>query len=519
MHLRARSVRLMAFDAVLSPAVSALCTGCICCAMTAERLRGNRFLMIVLPIIAAAAGIWYSPLSYAAAAAVITAVLCVSGARLSEAVTAAFTAAASAFLILLLVNAMVAPTLEAYSYTLRSDFYYSGINSGTVLAAGAVLIVLMLLLSRFIRSENCMAGAVPMCVMSLSLAAAAVMILHMFLGRLIEYNAKYFKLPLSYSMLTGAIAVLCCIFTCIFIRVLNKKLMLADKLAEAKEFYFILAAIILMIIFYCCENIILNNYTSFDEPEYKYITTMLIVLMIITIITAFTAVCSYILRTRAKQSKIEREIEITAMYRNEIKDMQQSIFDFKHDYMKMYSSMSSYIINGEYDKLTEFFNKNIAPLKDEMFSMEEESAAIRFLEDKAVQGLIYSYIIKAKKSAVSLFVDIRENIPVLDVPVMDLNRILGIFLDNAIEQAQKKDKRVEFAALSEEDGVVFIISNTADGVDIEKMFRRGESTKGEGRGRGLSIARKLCASHDEMSMNTYAKNGSFVCELYINKSV
>ncbi len=98
----------MAFEAVISPAVSALCAGCICCAMTAERLRGNRFLMIVLPIIAAAAGIWYSPLSYAAAAVVLAAILCVSGARLSEAVTAAFSAAASSFLILLFVNAMVA---------------------------------------------------------------------------------------------------------------------------------------------------------------------------------------------------------------------------------------------------------------------------------------------------------------------------------------------------------------------------------------------------------------------------
>lgn len=517
MRPRAGSVRLMEFDMILSSAVSAVSAGAVCAAMTAGRMRRNIFLLMLLPLLVSAVGVWHKAAVYPAVAAVLALVLYAADTKPADALAAAFASAASAFLILFFVNSMVAPTLEAYSYTLRSDFYFTGVHSPAVIASVGVMLAAMLVMIKLLPSDSVMSGAVPICVVSLSLAAAAVMILHMLLGRLIEFNAKYFKVPLPYSMLTGAIALLCCILTCTFMRVLSSKLVLSEKLSETKEFYLILTAIILMIVFYCCENIILNNYTSFDEPGYKYITTMLIVLMLITILTALIAVCSYILRTRAHQSKLEHDMEMTEMYRNEIKDIQQNIFDFKHDYMKLYSSMSYFLINKEYDRLEEFFNSNITPLQENLFSLDEEAAAIRLLEDTAVQGLIYSYIIKAKKAGVSLLVDIRETVPVLSVPVMDLNRLLGIFLDNAIEQAQKQDKRVGFAAVTEEDTVIFIISNAADRVDIEKMFRRGESSKGADRGRGLAIARKLCASHDEMSMHTYMKNGSFVCELYVSE--
>src|SRR5699024_9524256 len=110
---------------------------------------------------------------------------------------------------------------------------------------------------------------------------------------------------------------------------------------------------------------------------------------------------------------------------------------------------------------------------------------------------------------------IRDNIPVSSVPVIDLNRILGIFLDNAIEHSLKSDRTVCFAAVRHEDCTMFVITNRAESVDMERMFRYGESTKGKGRGRGLAIARRICAAHDELSMNTYLRNGKFVCEIYV----
>jgi len=488
-----------------------LFSGLICASLTAGRMKRMTIAVVVLSVLVSAVGIWQEALAYPAVLLALFALLCAYGAKPSDSGIAALTSAVCAFDIMVFTHGMISPSLEAYSYTLRYDFYYRFVHSPALIAAVA-LVVLLLLLIRFYRGA--LSAAIPVCVISLSLSAAATMILHMIFGQLIDYNAGKLNLPLPYQEVVSVVGLVCTVFMCVSMRLLSKRLPRAEGLGDTREFYMILSAIILMVIFYCCENTILNNYTSFDSEWYRQAMTILIVMMIITMLAALAAVCSYILRTRSEIAKTEHEMELTAMYRSEIKDMQQSIFDFKHDYIKIYSSMSSYIMKGEYDKLAVFFDTHITPLQTELFNLGDEEAALRLLSDGAVRGLVYSYVIKARKAGVTLLSDIREEVQEVDVPVIDLNRILGIFLDNAIEQAQKGDKTVCFAAIPENDHVLFVISNAAEEGDIEQMFGRGNTTKGEGHGRGLAIARKLCSAHDALSMHTYFKNGSFVCELY-----
>lgn len=73
--------------------------------------------------------------------------------------------------------------------------------------------------------------------------------------------------------------------------------------------------------------------------------------------------------------------------------------------------------------------------------------------------------------------------------LIDLSRILGVFLDNAIEANSQVDKRKEinialFKSMS--DSVIIIIENSynADSVNIEQIFKEGFSTKGDNRGKG-----------------------------------
>lgn len=509
----------MEFDAarLVSSIVFGISAGLICSSVTKKLISGGIFVLIIAAVIPSFAGLWRIWAVYPLAAAAMTAVLTAKKAALKDAAAAAVLSSASAFIILVFTSAVIAPCLEAYSYTLRDEFYYYAVHSIPVIAVAlSVAVVLMPVIIWLCRSREKTGGMLAICVISMSLAAVAIMILHMCAGQIVDYNAKYFKLPLPYSLLTGSIALLCSAISCIFIKALGSGLHIPEKLGGAKEFYLILAAIICTVVFYCYENTILNNYTSFDDPRYKYTVSILIVLMILTILAALLAVCSYILRTRAEQAHMEKEMEITSVYRNEIQNMQREIFDFKHDYVKIYSSMSTFILNREYDKLSDFFESNITPLQKELFSMDEDARAITLIEDEAVQGLVYSYIIKAKKSGVTLLTDIRDQIPPVSVPVIDLNRLLGIFLDNAIEQAAQSDKNVGFAAVRNRGCVVFVIANSSEGVDVEKMFNRGESSKGSGRGRGLAIARKICTSHDELSLNTYSKNGKFICEIYVD---
>lgn len=508
----------MVFDtaSLIYTLVFGLCAGCICSAVTAKTLPGNGLFLTLMSVIVSVSGARVIPAAYPVVTVVLAGALILRGASGEDAAAAAITSAISSLVVLIFTNALFAPCLEAYSYTLNNAFYYSAVHDARVVAAAVIATAVLIPLLIWRRRSGGIGSNLAICVISLSLAAAAVMILHMCAGQIVDYNAKHFKLPLPYALLTGSVSLLCAALMCTLIRILKRIMRLPGKIGETKEFYLIIAAIICTVVFYCYENTIINNYTTFDDPRYKYTVSILIVMMIVTILGALLAVCSYILRTRREQSRMEKEMEITAMYKSEIQDMQREIFDFKHDYVKIYSSMSTFIINKEYDKLADFFNSNITPLQKQLFSMDEDSRPITLLNDEAVQGLLYSYIIKAKKHGVSILVDISEQIPESPVPVIDLNRILGIFLDNAIEHAVQTDKTVCFGAILRDDCIMYVVSNSAEGVDTERMFRRGESTKGSGRGRGLAIARKLCAAHDSLSMHTYSRNGRFTCEIYVD---
>lgn len=496
--------------------VFGICTGGICAAIESKTIPQSRFLLIGTALAFSIIGAWGIWASYPFVLLALITVLLAKKAKLKDAFSAAALSSAAGYVILIFSGALIAPSLEAYSYTLNDAFFYYAPHSPVIITISLIAALFIMLLTVWLcRGDNGIGGTLAVCIISLSIAFVVVMILHMCFGKVVDYNAKHLKTPLPYAILIGSVSVLCMIIACIIMHILKNKLRIPVGLGSTKQFYFILAAIVCTVIFYCYENTILNNYVSFDNPQYKYIISILIVLMIITILTALLSICSYILKTRDEQSHIEHEAAITRMYRDEIRNIQRDIFDFKHDYVKIYSSMSAFILNHEYDKLSDFFDHNIVPLQKELFDMDAGSKELSLIDDEAVQGLLYSFIIKAKNAGVTLLTDIRDHVPAVSIPVLDLNRIIGIFLDNAIEQAVNSDKMVCFAAIRHEDCTLFVITNSASQLDIEKIFTRGESSKGTGRGRGLTIARKLCSMHDELSMNTYARNGKFICELYI----
>ena len=83
--------------------------------------------------------------------------------------------------------------------------------------------------------------------------------------------------------------------------------------------------------------------------------------------------------------------------------------------------------------------------------------------------------------------------------VLDLARILGIFLDNAIEAALETEApQLSFAMIKEASEVVFRISNSflQSDIPLSRLGEAGVSTKGKNRGVGLYNARQMI-NHNE----------------------
>ena len=95
---------------------------------------------------------------------------------------------------------------------------------------------------------------------------------------------------------------------------------------------------------------------------------------------------------------------------------------------------------------------------------------------------------------------------------VDLARILGIFLDNAIEAAlETSQPQIGLNIIQNEEGVSVIISNCFqdNGVALHRLKQKGFSTKTGHQGIGLSNVQKIIGSYDNVLLETTIRRGRF----------
>lgn len=199
--------------------------------------------------------------------------------------------------------------------------------------------------------------------------------------------------------------------------------------------------------------------------------------------------------------------------------MYNEIIDFKHDYIKIYSSMSTLIASDNLKMIKDFFYKEILPFHNSILKDVTFTHSITLIEDSIIQGIIYSYVLKAKNNSINFNIDIQENINIVsEISSLDMSRILGILLDNAFEEAVKTEsKNVILSIIPLKTQIIYVIKNSCNTVpDFSKIFLNNYSTKGENHGRGLSIVQNICNNYSNVFFNVKIQDNFFLSELIIN---
>ena len=247
--------------------------------------------------------------------------------------------------------------------------------------------------------------------------------------------------------------------------------------------------------------------------------------VIVGVFALFGAIIVYtgfrIVKQRANELAIKKDKEITSIYKNEIQNMYREINDFKHDYMKIYSSMSVLVNEERTDELKRYFSEQILPLQEKILLEKSISHSLTLIEDSIIQGLIYSYAIKAKNSSIDFYVTAEELIPVnKKISSLDLSRILGILLDNAFEEAQECEKgMVQVIIYSNNSGTVYTIKNTCRAnIDMRRMLAEHYTTKGENRGSGLKILKSIVDQNKYVLFNINYSNLLYTATIMIAES-
>ena len=329
---------------------------------------------------------------------------------------------------------------------------------------------------------------------------------------------------LSYNLYNSGVFLFFALISVLIINVISKRIHNLTILHDVDRSYvnnklivFVVVAIAFFI--FTISNIWMLG--MIDTQRAMFYTTFSIIISLL--LSAFIVFAVYTIISITTQKKreldIKHEKEITEIYKNEIQNMYDSVRDFKHDYMKIYSSMSMLIERGDIDGLRDFFNNEIVPLQNDILNETDTAHEITKISDSIIQGTVYNYIIKAKNKGIEPVISIDGDVPnTVSVTSVELARILGIILDNAIEAVCGiKDgtrKAVILGVYADKAHVTYIVKNTYSvQPDLSKIFDNDYSTKGGEHGRGLAIAKRITDKYDDVFLNVKLEKEYFVTEL------
>ncbi|HDG4901245.1 TPA: GHKL domain-containing protein [Staphylococcus aureus] len=198
-------------------------------------------------------------------------------------------------------------------------------------------------------------------------------------------------------------------------------------------------------------------YSQINSDEAKVIRQYSFIFIGITIfLSILTFVISQFLLKEMKYKRNQEEIETYYEYTLKIEAINNEMRKFRHDYVNILTTLSEFIIPDEVTRI--------------------------------------------------------------NLNMIDLSRSIGIILDNAIEASSEiDDPIIRVAFIESENSVTFIVMNKcADDIPrIHELFQESFSTKGEGRGLGLSTLKEIADNADNVLLDTIIENGFFIQKVEI----
>ena len=309
----------------------------------------------------------------------------------------------------------------------------------------------------------------------------------------------FYGIDLIYTLLFYWITLLC--------GKLLKKVFLSGKsiLRLPQTWYVIDAALLLLITIYLFDNLIPGQNGSIGKMIYNnalHISGYLLVMC-----------CLLLAMRRSYLEQIQTEAKQKAMqdlqdYTRNLEAMYNSLRSFKHDYVNILLSLSGYIEDGDMDRLKDFFESKIFPTKNLITGEDYKLNQLSNISVLEIKSLLSAKMIYAHESGIDITIDIPDKVESFLIDTVDLARILGIFLDNAIEATLETEQpQIGLNIIQNKTGVSIIISNRFrdNGLMLHKLKQKGFSTKIGHQGIGLGNAQKIISSYDNVLLETTMK--------------
>lgn len=143
-------------------------------------------------------------------------------------------------------------------------------------------------------------------------------------------------------------------------------------------------------------------------------------------------------------------------------------------------------------------------VKDQKEDDEALYTRVMTIPSGGLQGIIYQKMLVMKDEKILFSLDVSRDVRKIELDDFSMEdnyrlcKIVGVLLDNAIEESRKiDDKRIMISLYVDDNKLVIDISNRFEGkVEVDKLDDEGYTTKGDGHGYGLSLVKKILSESD-----------------------
>ena len=266
------------------------------------------------------------------------------------------------------------------------------------------------------------------------------------------------------------------------IKSLDKNLQRFNKIVSKnnKDWIYVFICIILVILL-----ITFNEYNLKSSVEF-YINIFITIFMFISIIY----VVYNKIQKKAFENKYNEVMEYVTRYEKIINEQGKK----NHEYNNQLMVLKGYL--DKPDRLKDYLELIIGEHKTgQNYTVKQ----LGFLPDGGIKGLLYHKLSKMEEEGIKPYLYVDQSMQELSEDIFDIKtcqditKILGVFIDNAIDASSKAEqKEIEIDFKVQKDCLIISVANTYDNkTDVNKIGKKGYSTKGAGHGFGLSIVKDI----------------------------
>ena len=215
-------------------------------------------------------------------------------------------------------------------------------------------------------------------------------------------------------------------------------------------------------------------------------------------------------KAKLQAEKKQLELEMQNLYGKAYDELLQSVRIRQHDFKNQLGALySMHVVAGSLDELILMQKEYGANLVQNC----KFDSILTGCENSILAGYLYSRCIECEKKGLDVIYDVHVRGCECDFAMYEIIEVLGILIDNACEsvlQQEAGNKCIKFVCNEDNTQVVLSVSNPSrymTGIEIEKMFSHGYSTKGKNRGIGLARALELVKQK-----GSEIKVTNFICE-------